>query len=58
MTNNIEQKSDEELWVAWGAYITAAGRIKKEIDRRQGETPFNRRGSPRVRQASRKLNDV
>jgi hypothetical protein len=35
MTNDLEKKHEEELWAMWGNYITAAGRIKKEIDRRQ-----------------------
>ncbi|MBL1264524.1 hypothetical protein [Candidatus Methylomicrobium oryzae] len=44
MTNDLEKKHEEELWAMWGNYITAAGRIKKEIDRRQRIPPFKRPG--------------
>jgi hypothetical protein len=35
MNEDLKQKPDDELWTMWGAYISAAGRIKREIDRRQ-----------------------
>ncbi|MEC4747888.1 hypothetical protein [Methylomicrobium sp. Wu6] len=43
MRNDLEQKHDDELWAMWGNYITAAGRIKKEIDRRQRITTYKLR---------------
>jgi hypothetical protein len=35
MNEDLKQKPDDELWTMWSHYITAAGRIKREIDRRQ-----------------------
>jgi hypothetical protein len=42
MTEDLKQKPDDELWTMWSNYISAAGRIKKEIDRRQRPTPAKR----------------
>jgi hypothetical protein len=52
MNEDLKQKPDDELWTMWGAYISAAGRIKREIDRRKG-API-RQINPRKRYANKR----
>jgi hypothetical protein len=56
--NDLERKHDDELWTMWGNYITAEGRVKREIDRRQRTTPFKRPGYKKPQRAVGKLNSV
>jgi hypothetical protein len=58
MTEDLKPKSDDELWAMWGNYITAAGRIKREIDRRQRTTAFKPPGYKKPQRVVDKLNNV
>jgi hypothetical protein len=37
------KKVDETLWQQWQYHITAAGQIKREIDRRQNQPVFGQK---------------
>lgn len=37
MSENLKKISEEELWARLQSYITAAGRINRELERRQKE---------------------
>lgn len=49
MSEDLKKMNDEELWTRWQNYITAAGRVKKELDRWQQApiTKFNKKSSKR-----------